>query len=451
MANALDNALTPINYANKIADFLGLNKWDLSPGSYNGVKFHIIKPGILEALNRFNPAAGVISDIEGLTSAFGNKSNLSAKQTNDALPFGTTTVTTNIQDSGRRKLIMHRIPNANFDIPEDKGFGGDMIKCIGIMFGPSALLAAQNFFRAALNDNAASPVVRNVLVHPVFGTLQNVFLESYERIHSSDYFRAITFNLVFRLTQPISINVPQASLVSSIYSTIKSLLNLYAKIISALGLFSTLTTRFRVPIPGAASISSTQKMTIDSMEIESSILSNTISLNSIVQALSDQAQVGIGITRLLYSNLSPTGATNVSLDSINVDEDLLIPYNGINLTGVSNGVTRIISEYANRLKFIFTAIYTNKFDNVFVGTINDFKSFLSQITTLGKLLLNELEGSTFTYIVPNAMSLEEVLFYNNLDVFDVNLQLKIILLNFKSNASCNLIPKGTAIQIPRGV
>src|SRR5271165_3289935 len=101
MANPLasNDVTQTFGYANTVASVLGLNNWQLNPGSYNGCKFHLITSGILDNLERFNPAAGAISAVSGLLS----RANLIGgivPATNDSLPYGTSTVSKNITDTG---------------------------------------------------------------------------------------------------------------------------------------------------------------------------------------------------------------------------------------------------------------------------------------------------------------------------------------------------------------
>jgi hypothetical protein len=445
MANILDNpnVTAPIGIATEIANILGLNNWNLLAGSYNGITFHVVESGILASLERFNPAAGIVSSINGEIAGAGSSKAGTAINTNNALPYGTSTVSSTIKDQGRRKLTEHLIPGANFSVLEDNGFRGEYINVIGIMFGSSAIDAARNFFEVALDDTKViDPANRNVLVHPIKGTIPKCYLESYTEIHSSETRKAIGYNLRFLTSQPTTIQSQKESVQSAIGKYVSAGVAAYSAVLASLGLAQLLFAKGR---------SVTQYFGLET--VHNVTPSAPQALYAIPQFKIDMdmcytlANTGVGLIQLLYQNLS-SGTVNATVESIVVNPQLLLKYNSVSSAGIINGVTKISTIYANDLNALFGSIEDRGYGNVFREVIDGLKALLANVTNLGRTLIGNVYSSVFSYSVPYDMTLEEVLFNNNMDFNDPDLVNRVLSINFPSNSSTNLIIKGTGIQLP---
>lgn len=207
-----NSALNDIQF---LASVLGLDNWDMQPGSYNGVVFHMAITSPLGNLNQYNPLAGPVSaatnyyqnDNANITGTSSSSGNASSQTNNSNLPYGTITVASSMTDNLKRKLVRHPTPNLAGDILEDLGWEGEVIRGTGIIFGADYYTAYYNIFNYFINDNLPLPRDKNVLIHPIKGRIEGVFLNEINITHSSETWRALRFDFTFQCTLP---NVPQA-------------------------------------------------------------------------------------------------------------------------------------------------------------------------------------------------------------------------------------------------
>lgn len=459
MANpfASQDATQTAGYANTVASVLGLNNWQLQAGSYNGVKFHLILSGVLDNLNRFNPAAGAISQINGLLS----RANLIGgivPATNDNLPYGTSTVSKNITDTGSRKFARHRIPNSSSNVLEDLGWDGEVIKCVGIIFGSSALDANNNLFNVMINPSSVSQLNRNVLVHPVLGKINNVLLTNYKRVHASEQWKAIAYEFTFETSSPILAQTSPLSTISKLAAVFNAITSIYTAINSSIQLATLLYTRGNV--------------------IVNSYFQTNYN-NSIINAATL-----IGVTKLIYANLTPSGFVSPTLQALNTstvnlsigsttattgisnktgtlnsNQTTTNPYTGVvnvNLsafntafnTGLSNGVTQVISLYATSIQNTINVINSSGQNSVFQSVVANLEASLVALNNVGQSVLANLFSNSTTITTSTTTSLEEIFAKYNMNYnLSKNIQ-QVISMNQGSFNSVNYIPVGTKVILP---
>lgn len=455
-------------FANTIAGVLGLNNWQLNPGSYNGCKFHLITSGILSNLERFNPAAGAISQVSGLLS----RANLIGgivPATNDSLPYGTSTVSKSISDTGSRKYIRHRLPNSNSNVLEDLGWDGEIIKCVGIMFGSSSVQANNNLFNVMINPTSVPLINRNVLVHPVLGTIRDVLLIGYKRIHSSEAWKAIAYEFTFETSSPILAQTSPLSTLSQIASAFSAVTSIYSAINSSIGLAKTL------QIAGNNIVNSFFQTNYNNTSINSATL--------------------IGVSKLVYQNLTPATFKNPTLEAINATTVNLsvgstsantgitnnvgivnsnqvatstftgvgsTPFTGvvsINLsqynaafnTGLTNGISKVVTLYAQSVQNTINVINQSGQSNIFQSVIANLEAGVVALNNAAQSVLFNLLENTTKITVKSVTSLEEIFSTYNMN-FEIaeNIQ-QVLSLNPGIFSSVNLIPAGTQVVLPNAL
>ncbi len=470
MANPLasQNVTRSFGYANTIAQILGLNNWQLNPGSYNGCKFHLISSGILDNLEQYNPAAGAISQISGLLSSPNVLSGI-PPATNDNLPYGTSTVSKNITDTGSKKYVRHRLPNSNSNVLEDLGWDGETIKCVGIIFGSSSLQANNNLFNVMINQKSVTFLNRNVLVHPVLGKINDVLLVSYKRIHSSEYWKAIAYEFVFETSSPILAQTSPLNTLSQIATVFNTITSVYSAINSSIALATTLYTA------GKNIVNSYFQTNYNNSLINSATL--------------------IGVAKLIYNNLTPTTFKNPTLEAINASTVNLsigsttestgitnnvgtansnqvatttftgvgsTPYTGvvnINLsqynsafkTGLPNGVSQIVTLYAQSVQNTINIIDQSGQSNSFQAVIANLEAGVVSLNNAAQSVLFNLLENTTKITIQSITSLEEIFAQYNMNYqIAANIQ-QVLSLNPGIFNSVNLIPAGTQVVLPNAL
>jgi prophage DNA circulation protein len=462
MANPLAgrDVTQAFGYASTLANVLGLNNWQMYPGAYNGVKFHLITSGVLDNLNRFNPAAGAISAVSGFLSKAGLIGSI-ANPTNDALPYGTSTVSKNVTDVGSKKYVRHRLPNSNTNVLEDLGWDGERIKCVGIMFGSSAIDANNNLFNVMINPQGVLPTNRNVLVHPIFGKISDVLLIDYKRIHSSEAYKAIAYEFTFETSSPVFAQKSITSILSQIAAAFNAIVSVYNAINQSINLATILYTR------GGTIINNEFQTNRNNAVVASATL--------------------IGVTQLIYNNLTPatfvnptlealdTSTVNLSIGSnqkstgisnktptasssqttktpktgvVSVD---LSTYNSSFNTGTPNGVSKVVTLYAESVQSTIDAINNSGQASSFQSVIANLEAAVVSLNNVAQSVLYNLLENTTKITTKNVSSLEEIFAQYNID-FNIEKNIKQVLsLNPGAFTSVNFIPAGTSLVLPNAI
>ncbi len=470
MANPLasNNVTQGFGYANTVAGILGLNNWQLNPGSYNGCKFHLIVSGILDNLNQYNPAAGAISQVSGLLSR-ANVIGGVLPATNDNLPYGTSAVSKNITDTGSRKYVRHRLPNSNSNVLEDLGWDGEIVKCVGIIFGSSSLQANNNLFNVMINPTSVPFIDRNVLVHPVLGTIRDVLLIGYKRIHSSEYWKAIAYEFIFETSSPILAQTSAINQLSQIAAAFNAITSVYTAINSSIAL---------------AKVLHTAGQTIVNSYFQTNYNNTTINSATL-----------IGVAKLIYTNLTPATFTNPTLEAINASTVNLsigsttattginnnvgtanssqvltssftgvgsTPYTGvvnINLsqyntafnTGIPNGISKVVTIYAQSIQNTINIINQSGQSNAFQSVIANLEAGVVALNNAAQAVLFNLLENTTKVTVQSVTSLEEIFAQYNMDFENQGNIQQVLSLNQGSFNSVNLIPAGTQVVLPNAL
>jgi hypothetical protein len=187
--------LTLAGYANQLAGLLGLNKWDLFQATYNRCSFMTMAPPLPATSN---PLAGIINLAN--SSAFGA---IPGTDPNGSL-FATTMNLMQAKDGIKRKVVRHSIPNSNVDIIDDFGWSGLTIKMNAIFTGSQYLNAISNFLQYTINEQANRAAIGSanyhVLIHPVWGRLEDVLLADVSMLHESKVYKGAVLELTFECT-----------------------------------------------------------------------------------------------------------------------------------------------------------------------------------------------------------------------------------------------------------
>lgn len=462
MANPLagNNVTQAFGYASTIASILGLNNWQMYPGSYNGVKFHLITSGILDNLNRFNPAAGAISQISGLVSSAASAAGVAPK-TNDNLPYGTSTVSKNITDTGNRKYTRHRLPNSSTNILEDLGWDGETIKCVGIIFGSSALEANNNLFNVMINPKTALAPNRNVLVHPILGKINDVLLVNYRRIHTSEYYKAISYEFTFETSSPILAQTSPLSVLSQIAAAFNAVISVYTAINQSINLATILFTRGNTVVNNAfqTNYNNTKIAAATLVGVTQVIYKNLTPatfVNPTLEAL-DTSTVNLSIG----SNQNTTGISNTT-PTASSTQATTTPYTGVVSvslsaynsgfnTGSPNGVSKMVTLYAESIQDTINTINQSGQASAFQSVIANLDAAVVALNNVAQSVLFNLLENTTKVITQTTTSLEEILAQYNID-FTIESNIKQVLtLNPGVFNSVNFIPAGTQVVLPNAL
>lgn len=213
--------------ADQLSYTLGLRNWDLQQAKYNGVIFSVVANSALQQFQEYNPLAGPTQTAINLFQDQNPGDIFGIQTANNAnLPFGTKTVVGEFTDSSTRKLVKKEIPNLNGDIFEDLGFGGEVFTGVGIVFGSAYYDALYNFKTYFINDSAVNAKDRNVLVHPILGSIPRTFLNSYEYTYTYDKWRSVVFRFSFMCENVGTTQTPTQSLSSVLTQTLANVQNI---------------------------------------------------------------------------------------------------------------------------------------------------------------------------------------------------------------------------------
>lgn len=420
---SLNGAFGVLSEADIIANELGVNKWQLTQGSYNGVVFHVVKSTLSRLNDTLNPAAGIVDSTMQLIGAPTSANGFSD---NSNLPYGTTTVSTAMTTMAKRKLAIRDLPN-NQDVFEDMGWNGDIHIIQGIIFGASYSQAHQNIMNVFVNDDNAYIGQKNVLVHPILGTIPTrVYLETYKEISNPNLWRSVMYEFVFRAAAP--------------YATIKSYTN-------------TITSGINSAISSVLAISTTLLSTWGDIYAIQTSYATSGNTYTIEQALADsQASVddcvntSVTTAKLMVNNLKPNGYNNTSLSQTTTTPTTEIPsyFYFINNMTPSDVNSILVNNNAIVQGTIETLQVLN--DNVIYDSITNLLGLQAALIDLANVLLNSYYGNLKQYVTPYDMDLFTLCFLNNLDY--ATQSTTVYTLNQALIPSANYIPKNVTLNIP---
>lgn len=422
-------ATRSIGLTNQLAELLQFNSWEVEDGSYNGVKFHII----VSNFNQINPAAGVVNYLNSFT---------------DPPPFGADTGAVHMADVVVKKLGIYRVPNSNSDIIEDYGLASPNISVMGIMTGVNYSSILTHASKAFLDEPTDRTQAQNqqvgaltganfrVLVHPFFGEVKNVFLQSWRILHSSNRFQSVFFelNLIPQKSTYLS-NSPDVApwqqnvqdaldFAEALIASINQTFSLVTGLTTNTFPFNKVSTALQVPLidTGGVYLSFTQNQ----LELQLQNLSD-IFLNSVAYFVQNSGQV----------------IANSFFDVVEIDFSLLPIFTGIVESFTYSDAQSLITNYSNQVNQFITLINNNNFDFFMQPNISALQNSVQTMDEIaGQILLQDNQIKTI--ITNKALPLTEIIVQNggSLDDFDTIAQL-----NNGNYFSSSYIPPGSAVDI----
>ena len=396
---------------NKIAataQILGVNEWNLKTGSYNGEVF-FLSQSIIDKINVYNPAAGVIDSVSSL---FGK-----TEEGNTKLGYGTMIKTTDMSDKGKAKVQVFSLPN-NKDVFEDMGWHGETISLTCVIAGPNYEKANRNFFFKAMNPEYAGvdktgKTLKYVLVHPVWGRIENVRLMEYERIYKGSLWRANAWKLTFRTAEPL---FKMFELPVTNYDFVKQkAANILAIAQSILG-------------------------TYGAVILATKLISNTVTRIS----LESSANNAIAGVPKLITNFVPD-IVDEDIISPSYNSDYVLPQMNYFDSMSPSDVNSLVSLVATEID-VSIEILESENSNLFYPLITNLQSITSDFGSLASSVMDSYNGSSKEYLVPYDMSMFILCGQNNLNYNDFSSV--IFNLNVGIIYSYNYIPKGLTLTIP---
>lgn len=423
-----DTANAALNYAGNALKILGLDNWQLSTASFNGINFTVaMTPG-----SAFNPNdipfSGAYDAYESLTG-------------NSDIPFGTSLGTYSVTDSCKAKNVVHPLVNYNGSFIQPMGVEGEKFTLEVIFFGLGYQVLLQKALVGILNINkTVIPENLNVLVHPVRGVINNCFYDSHTVQHSSGACQAARLTINFITDYVPTTTNESTSTYAKLYEKIQEISTIVAAMSSGLSyvginFLKTSVTQFELQFYTGGS--SEQPYNVNPL------------IRQRIGYLNDQnynlSQTLLSCVYLVYKYIKPSGFSDFYLDSLTVDISLLPPlFNYIQML-TDTEVSQLISYYIDQVNFVIDQYEEYNLELLYPTRINELKTSIVYLTQFSELLL-ELNYSQYTtYVVPNLMSIRQVLFNLGLD-FNKDLT-QFLVNNRNAIISCNHLPKGTVLKI----
>jgi hypothetical protein len=421
--------LTDLALAESVANDLGVNTWQLSQGSYNGTVFFTLN-SIWNNLNqKYNPAAGVATAVQGALGIVPDSDDLA---NNTSLPFGTHVTSTGVRDSCSQKLSIYRFFN-NANGYESGGWNGEVMEIECFIWGASYQQALTNILQNFKNDSYVYQTNKNalhVLVHPVYGTIPNVLLRDYKVLHSPTQWRCARVAFLFESLSPVyAIINKNSNIISKLDTIISSILTLITDLNQVWGSYTAINQSF-------TSTSGTS--------------GNTNQLNQNLKAASesvvDTTNICVYLTQKLVNNLAPTGYINTVLN--NTTATISNTVGGIYFfsSNLSPNNVNALMEFVNGIIDITKSIINITNNILIYENIANLTSLNANMAELCNQLLNAYYGSTKEYTVPFDTSLFNICIQEGLNY--TNQVEKIMLLNQGVLQSVVYIPKDTKLLLP---
>ena len=182
----------------EIAGILGITKWQLQEGNYNGCSFHTLQ-ALGSAISQSTVANTASTAVYSFNKLLGQTTTNPNTRSN---LFLTTLALMNVNDELNFKLIRKKLPYSNQDNIENQGIGGWTFTINALFFGPDYLTALNNFLNACATPMAGSAYT---LIHPIYGKITgNVYLNKVRCRYSSEAFQAVMVELLFEAEQGIA-------------------------------------------------------------------------------------------------------------------------------------------------------------------------------------------------------------------------------------------------------
>jgi hypothetical protein len=405
----------------------GVGTDTLKNARYNGYEFVVLEKSIVDQIADAN--LGIISDavatanslVEQAKSIVGTPNS----ENKSLIPNVRSGLYSN-QESYKHNIVIDQLPNGGTNI-RNLGISHQTIEMYGLLTGSNYKLSLNKNFEAMF----FSPYTMSrddpdyeVLFHPIRGrSYRNVKIVSLDIAFIAQKWQTFIWKLTFVTSNPFGTEVLTLSRKDTILQNISSILSI---------------------IDSITGFISSVKLSLKNgsyLGILGGVFSQVIGIiNSIKESV-----------KSVTNNLAPKGFRSLSLEKSEVDKtkidtnivDNLI-YTDKHYTPQDiNLLIKILNTNANNT---IIELENVKFENYVVLT-NLIKSSMVTTSNLFLSLLNSYYGDTFTYTVPNNMSLFTVCYNNNLD-YDDNYS-KILGLNQDKQFWLNKIPQGFKLILPK--
>lgn len=401
--------------------------WDLQDAQYNGVNFYIA---------RYFGSGSITNAIDIANSASSYFRNASDYPKNKTLPLGTKEYLQEIRDAVKRKLITHQLFNSNTNIIEDVGFGVEKFNGIGIIIGENYYDAYKELYNAfmARADSNIDARYRNVLQHPIRGQIDNVFLENFKVIHSSERWRGILFEFTF-LAQSIT-TIPEQDTITSTIINVNDIFNL---IIASVNTLLTIIGQ----IEGYGNMISSY--------FNSTSPNNAINFmnQTLPQIKQSTIPLLVNTSTLLYNNFKPQNYTNYYFENQNVNYSEFPELKGYANGGDNASINYLLQLYNKNVLTNIEQINNYGLNIQANDLIEALKDSYVNLLDLATQLATSNNTRYFSYKLPYTMSIREVCFNNELDFNNPDVIASIMTSNYGLFASVNKIDKDITLLLPR--
>lgn len=417
-------------FVGALAELLQYNSWEVQSGSYNGVLFHMLLPNI----SQINPAQGAVNYLTA---------------SNTSTPIGSFTGATTMADTVKKKLAVYPIPNSDFDEIENFGTHSVRLSVVGVMYGLNynvLLEKANKYFLDEPQDptlpeseqtGRVSQTNFRVLVHPFFGTVNDVYLDSWRIVHGSERFQAVSFILDLLVKNPSYLT--NVVVRPTWQAQVQSLLNgSQAYVTSILQSFSLVNAIVPSATDGFTEVPATASG-IDTKGTYLTFIERQI--NNSLQELSDVFENSIAF---LVQN-DGGSLTNAYFDAVNIDYSVLpipIPTAAETQFTYSNAQD-LITNYSMQVDSFIESINAQGYGEQLQSNIISLRDSIQNMDAVSKgLLLRQRNIKTVTLTAVS--SLIRIINDNGAKLSDLS---EISALNSGRYFNSAYIDKGTQIEL----
>lgn len=419
-----------LGLSNTAAEILQYNDWEVQEGSYNGVYFHILDP----IFNAINPAASTVNYL---------------LNPQEPIPVGADIGMWNITDMVSRKLAVYPIPNLDGDLVEDFGSRSTEIRILGLMKGinyPQVMQQCNTYFNDSPIDTTLPQSQQTgkysgenfrILVHPFFGVIRNVFLQSWRILHTSERFQSVSFELRLIVPNPdyLSNGPNQTPWQIQTQNYLDSAEALLVSILQTFTFITGITTNSYPysPNPGASIL-------LPLIDTQGVYLS--YNEEQIKQQLQDLYNIFLNSVAYLVQN-SGGEVNNGYFDSIPIDYSLLPVYTPKNNIFTYSDAQSLITFYNLRIDSFIEFINNLNYDYFLQDNLNSLRNSVVNLNNISKTILTK-DRNIKQITTEKMQSLTEIMIENNsnLNNFDAVAEIN----NGQYFSSC-AIPAGTLITL----
>ncbi len=430
---------TTLTLVDDLFNLTNLGNWQLAPASYNGVALMVPTGNADISTDSFSinvdqiPFAGAYTALEEFT---GDK----------VIPFGTHLGVTQVKDQINRRLVIHDIPGRDGNYFEQQGWSGETFTIQAVFWGIGYQVLYQQALINLLNDSIISPANRNILVHPIRGTVQNCLLTSY--VIDNTYARAncCILHLTFKADNTPFTKAFPISPLTKLYEEIAAIAQGVEDIAGAISLLSTLFT--------GSNAFGGQLSAIQQVPLVTSANGSPAGLNPLIRSRIDLlntantrlSNILLYCSKLLYTYMKPPTFNDFYLSPVVIDfSDLPELFRFVTIF-TSTEVGILINYYTNQVIETIALYGKYNLNLVFASKLDSLRNSVVSLSQFAELLLELQNVDTQLYVVPYDMSLRQVCWLNGISFLNADIT-PLLLINRDVIGSVNLIPKGTIIKL----